>query len=584
MARSYFVLVHANREADERTIIEAALSTAGMRQRIATPFFTVFASDQIGALILPGHGIILGDLYRRDGHPATRTSDLPTPTSAGAFRTQILTHYWGDYVLVQPTEGDSSGIRATRSPSPACDLQCVYSLIGGRGFLTSDITLAERANLYRRRVDFQHLAHRLAYPGLKSDSTGLAGIRELLPGCSIELRNKTVHIERDWNPWDFVGDQIRDSDQNEAASAVRSSIETVIRVWASEDKSILLESSGGLDSSIVGACLKGTPARLTCATLTTSVPGADEREYASLVADGLGVDLLASELTYGDAKLQFPIAPELVTPAVGPLQYAIDVTMRDIADRENTGSYYSGGGGDTVFGYLTNATPAADAFLAAGLATGLRTVREISEFHQCTYWKASRLTLRRLASGRRTPHRTDLSLLPRNAPLPDSEPHPWLEHPGAPLPGCLQRVYELSSTQFFRDSCPRSLARRMRMPLLSQPVIEACLRVPSWMWFHGGQNRAIARLAFSHELPPRILARRSKGTFTAYLGAIYRRRMKDMLDLLLGGELEAHRLLDTGKLLEMAERDIPRNDNAFMRLFQLCTYENWIREQTKMGR
>ena len=122
------------------------------------------------------------------------------------------------------------------------------------------------------------------------------------------------------------------------------------------------------------------------------------------------------------------------------------------------------------------------------------------------------------------------------------------------------------------------------MPLLSQPVIEACLRVPSWMWFHGGQNRAIARLAFSHELPPRILARRSKGTFTAYLGAIYRRRMKDMLDLLLGGELEAHRLLDTGKLLEMAERDIPRNDNAFMRLFQLCTYENWIREQTKMGR
>ena len=100
------------------------------------------------------------------------------------------------------------------------------------------------------------------------------------------------------------------------------------------------------------------------------------------------------------------------------------------------------------------------------------------------------------------------------------------------------------------------------------------------MWFSDGQNRAIARLAFSDVLPPKILARKSKGTFTAYLGALYRRKMDKMLDLLLDGELQSHNLLDADALRQFAEGELPRGGNSFTRVFQLCTLENWIRRQS----
>lgn len=584
MARAYLVMADAGRLSGGPDPMElnTVLQGADMQLRSTSATFAVYTSDETPTLHLPGGGIVVGDLHTRSGTAIRHASQLPAASSAAALRRHILKNCWGDYILILPEANDPRSVGITRSPSPACDLQCVYSLEEGTGFLTSHITLAERLGLCRRRVDFEQVAHQLAYPGLKTARTCLAGIRELLPGCTIHLHDGTARASLDWNPWEFVDAGSRPADPHEAASSVRDAIETVVHAWAEQDGSILLELSGGLDSSIVGACLRESRARVTCLTLTTPVPGADEREYAGLVAGMLGVGLQAQELRYGDAPYRFPLPPDIVTPVIGPLQYAVDRTMQAIADRESVDSHFTGGGGDTVFGYLMNAAPAADAFLGAGLVAGIRAVRDISAFHQCTYWKAARLTLRKLRT-QGEPHGIDRSFLPPRTRVPEPEPHPWLSPPARFLPGDRQRILELSATQFFRDSCPRALVRRLRMPLLSQPVVEACLRVPSWMWFHGGQNRAVARLGFAHALPPRILARKSKGTFTAYLGALYRRELAGMLAFLLHGQLEAHGLLDGDKLRALAKGEMPRGDNAFMRIFQLCALENWVRQQSPPG-
>jgi asparagine synthase (glutamine-hydrolysing) len=211
----------------------------------------------------------------------------------------------------------------------------------------------------------------------------------------------------------------------------------------------------------------------------------------------------------------------------------------------------------------------------------MQAIHDLSMFHQCTYWKAGRLTLRKLFQSKNPPHGVDSSLLSPRLPLPEPELHPWLSHPDRALLGDRQRIFELSATQFFRDSCPRSLSRSVRMPLLSQPVIEACLRVPSWMWFSGGQNRAIARHAFSDVLPSTIFARKSKGTFTAYLGALYRRKIGGMLDFLLDGELQSRDLLDANALRQLVRGEMPRGASSFMRIFQLCAVENWVRQQSQ---
>ena len=353
-----------------------------------------------------------------------------------------------------------------------------------------------------------------------------------------------------------------------------------VKSLADLDQSTLLELSGGLDSSIIGACLKRTSARVSYTTMMAPVPGADEREYAAAVARMLGVELLETELGFDDAAFDFPLPQELVSPSVGPLQYAVDRLLQSSAARCQANSFFSGAGGDAVFGYLTSAAPAADAFMAAGVGTGLRAIVDLSTFHQCTYWKVGRLALRKMLrkSGQ---YRADLSMVSPQLQAPEPDLHPWLIHPPQALPGDTQRIADLSTAQAYKDTGLRSFVKPIRMPLLLQPVIETCLRVPSWMWFHNGQNRAVARQAFADRLPQEVIARKSKGTLTAYLGALHRRRKHEITAFLADGQLQAHGLVDADALRRLEEREQVQGDSAFMRLFQLCALENWVRQQSQ---
>lgn len=582
MSHDYFLLVGGVDQPNDRPTVDptAALQNGGMHLRATFGATRVFTSCGTPTLLLPGGGVIAGDLYSHRGERIRDVGPLAGMPSSTAVRHHILANFWGDYILVLPGAEGPSTFSVTRSPSHTCALPCFYSLTRGTGFITSDISIAARLGLYRRRIDFDYITHRLIYPDLKTCHTGMTGVSELLPGCTLRFRHATVHVDQAWNPWNFVGIDQRYSDAHEAAATIRHAVVSVIRAWAEHDESVLLELSGGLDSSIVGAVLAQSQARVACCTLTTPVPGADEREYGALIATMLGTELQAVELGYDDALFKFPVAQALVTPAIGPLQYAVDRIMQATAERCGAKSYFSGAGGDTIFGYLTSAAPAADAFREGGFLTGIRAIHDLSMFHQCTYWKASRLTLRKLLQPERASYGVDRSWLSPRLSLPEAQLHPWLSPPAAALPGDRQRIFELSATQFFRDSCPRGLIRPVRMPLLSQPVIEACLRVPSWMWFAGGHNRAVARQAFADVLPPAIVARKSKGTFTAYLGALYRRKADAMLAFLLDGELQSHGLLDADALRQLAGGEVPRNAGSFMRIFQLCALENWIRQQS----
>src|SRR3546814_12928828 len=58
----------------------------------------------------------------------------------------------------------------------------------------------------------------------------------------------------------------------------------------------------------------------------------------------------------------------------------------------------------------------------------------------------------------------------------------------------------------------KELAVPMISPLLSQPVIEACLGIPSWEACEGGVDRSAARRAFSGALPPSVVGRHGKGS------------------------------------------------------------------------
>jgi asparagine synthase (glutamine-hydrolysing) len=157
--------------------------------------------------------------------------------------------------------------------------------------------------------------------------------------------------------------------------------------------------------------------------------------------------------------------------------------------------------------------------------------------------------------------------------------HPWFDTPANALPGDQERISDLVGTQSYRDGIARSARWPMRYPLLSQPVMEACLSVPTWMWITGGRNRSIARSAFSNSLPSSILNRRSKGTYARYYAAIYEQFRDHLLSFLMDGVLASRGVLDLDELRREAASGHHPEHPLNLRVFDLCMVENWIRHQ-----
>jgi len=575
----YIVLVHPLGAGDDGAALRrhaCALSAMGLAPRLETALCDVFVSPETPVLAIPG-GIAIGHVFYRDGTPATATP--PALASPEQVVNYLLAHCWGNYVLVQARTTPVPRLEVLRDPSGG--LPCIHAITSGHGFITSDIALATRLGVHRRGIDWDFMPQALAYPQAKTTRTGLVGIRELLPGCSLLVEGNAATVRQDWSPWTFVAKERRHRTPEEAASEVRSSVFHAVSAWAEADKSILLELSGGLDSSIVASCLRRTSAQVTCYNLATPVPGADERRYASLMADVLGVGLRSETLRSEDARFSFPIPESAVNPRVAALQYAVDCAMDRAADAHGAASFFSGGGGDTVFCYLRSAAPAADAFWERGIKRGVSAVHDLSTLHQCTFWKASRLTLRKLLRRDTMSFKADRTFLDPARPVDPPPPHPWLNPPPNALVGDRERIIDLAGTQVFREVIPRAGKRPMRLPLLSQPVVEACLKVPAWMWIAGGRNRAIARAAFADALPRDILHRTSKGSFTNYVGIAFRHNRRQIRDFLLQGHLREHGLLDIRTLERCLAEDAALLDATFMRILSLCAAENWVRNQPR---
>jgi len=567
----YIALLDGRRQRGGDARIHETIKELGLRHRLALGHIDLYAAEDTPILPLASGGALIGDVFPR----AERGVDLSSLSSRHKLVEFLIDNFWGEYLLFQPPEDGSDATTVMRDPSGGVD--CVYSL--RERFITSDITIATRSGLYSREIDWDFIHNNLIYPHHKAGRTGLAGLHELLPGCQLHVCGNRHSIEQAWSPWSFVSPQRRHRDRREAQADVRRAVSSTVKRWAETDQSLLLELSGGLDSSIVAACLQGANARVACCNLVTPVPGADERRYASLMADVLGAELHVERLGFDESQLDFQPPSHTVAPSTWFLQHAANELNEAVGVQLGINSFFSGGGGDTVFCYTRTATPAADAFRERGTIAGISAIRDLAELHQCTFWKAGRLSLRKLLAPPKPPRRPDTSFLSATAAQGTLEPHPWFAAPHDALAGDRERIFDLAGTQVFRDGLARGAKWHLRMPLLCQPVVEACLKVPSWMWIAEGRNRAVARDAFADVLPPEILHRRSKGTFMNYSGAVYRQNKSRLREYLLAGQLEGQNLLDTDSLRQFFDRDLAIRDDRFMRIFDLCAVENWIRRQ-----
>jgi asparagine synthase (glutamine-hydrolysing) len=156
------------------------------------------------------------------------------------------------------------------------------------------------------------------------------------------------------------------------------------------------------------------------------------------------------------------------------------------------------------------------------------------------------------------------------------ERHAWLKDLGNTPPGKQLQIQTLCAAQMKFGRTLRSEALVVRHPLLSQPVVELCLGIPSWR-LTGGRDRGFARAAFAHRLPPRVVHRRSKGV----LSTLYAKRLAHSLDVvrpwLLDGALCRAEVLDRAALEAALTPEALLWEGQASRLTWAACLEGWVR-------
>lgn len=488
--------------------------------------------------------IILGALFDRSGAKSAvhALSAECEQNIADACGDVLIDEYWGGY-LAFAAGARNDDIAIIRDPSGA--VGCYRAELPGATCLTSDVEIALALGLASPTLDWRRIAQSLAYPIARSDRTCLRDIGVLLPGMRLYVDGGEERCEAAWDPWTFASADKQITDASRAKAMLVSEVSQCTMTWAAQSRRVILELSGGLDSSILAACLTSRSEETTCVNLACSAPGGDERRYARAMADHIGASLRFATLEAEGANLRRVASIRSPYPDAHLLHELIDEVLTEELERSRADAFMSGGGGDNVFCLLSTASPAADVLKSGGgLAAFFRTVGDLAAMHRCTAWTAARLAIRKAwrAGIAHEPCR-DL-FMSREALASAPTLHPWLTGPRGALPGKREHVASVAFGLWNTDATERSRIAPVRYPLLSQPVVELCLKIPSWMWVTGGRNRALARNAFRSQLPELVVNRSTKGDLTGFMAEVFRRNRPLVRALLLDGRLASEGVID----------------------------------------
>ncbi len=502
---------------------------------------------------LPGdRGVILGKLFRRRDLRSPLAADVELTAPEGDQIIQstgraLVRDYWGRYVAFLCTEDGS--FRVLRDPSGT--LPCFRMDHQGVTIVFSwlEDVLGMLPALEAPRVDWEALAAFLRLGALGGRQTTLEGVSQILAGELLDLRNDESSFL--WRAVDIARSPTA-HDAEESELLLRETVRNCTRSWAACYETILFRLSGGVDSSILLSCLApgATPGDVLCVNYHSPGSNSDERQYARLAAARAGRDLIEHERNRdfriervsSAARMPFPIN------YIGWMNAATDARL---ASAHAAAALFTGAGGDPLFFEFRRWWPAADYLQLKGFDRGFAAAAlDAARLGRVSVWKASAQAVAELFWPRDAVKESIIpssgffgEALQRRAPQRERFVHPHLLGPNLPVGKHLQTASLMHPLGYY-DPFEQGAAPEIVNPLLSQPLVELCLGLPTYVLTRGGHGRALARQAFADELPVQIATRRSKGGMEEHLKEILNSNLEAARSVLLDGQLVRRGLLN----------------------------------------
>ena len=534
-------------------------------------------------------GVVLGTVFARraaaDSEPREAVFDeRETQKVRETGGRHLVEHYWGGYVALLR---DDSGTRVRILRDPTGAIPCLLTGYRGIHVVCSHIEDCAALGTVGSSIDWDHVAAFLSFERLVTSDTGLAGVRQIHAGECVTVDTESVNSEFYWEPH-RIHDARTMEDRRPAMRELRDVIRHCVVAWATGYGSVLHSLSGGLDSAVVLACLSSAAdrMRLICQNHFMPATQGDERPFARKAAERAGVELIETRLRSAANSLGTMFdSRKLATPAMTYPVTEGDLTTETILRRHGIEAVFSGQGGDHFFQQASTRLIAADYARRRGLRPGIAdVVVDTSRFTRRPVWSVMFAAfnyglLRRHPDpyARRLNPPLLLNDAARDALDPDSVRHPWAVRASDLPAGKICQIVSIIDTQNFHHQGPSNHADVVH-PLISQPIIELCLQIPSYVLTYGGRDRALVRDAFSDMLPSEIAARTTKGATTAYANGVLVANLAAIRTLLLDGVLVSERLLDERKTeASLRESRLIRDPDLYWPVLNAVRAESWLR-------
>jgi len=545
----------------------------GLVAILETPGFVLLTDSDDIVPLGTEDGMILGRVFKKSEsseriHAIDNALAAAVVASRGSY---LIERYWGGYVafIARP----SGPWQVVRDPSGEVD--CCYWSRDDLCLLASDMALADFPGVEAPAPDWDALALYLQNPSALGRRTALEHVGELAAGERLSL-TRPLAVEPLWSPWDHISAPDAENGQIER---LRATIATSCRAWSDSFDRICLRLSGGLDSSVIAACIDGHE-DVRCLNLLSPSPSGDERRFAEAVADRFGLSLHVHSFDLAAIDLEQVGSTSVARPVGRLIGQASDSAVLDLLGDCANAASFNGEGGDNVFCFLQSPLPLMDRLGSRGHRAGaFSTWRDVRQLTQTSMARSGLWMIRRLLRDRSP------SISARNTDLLSGDAV-CVRGDEISLPSWLLPPRDASRARIAHVAAIYRAQARGRQqlgghsvvsPLVSQPIVEAALRIPTWRWCEGGIDRAPVRTIFADRLPPSIMKRRWKGGPDGFCIALVSARRDELRTRLLDGCLADAGLIDREAVaVALSDAGISRAD-LYFRILELAEAEAWAR-------
>ncbi|MGH1557310.1 asparagine synthase-related protein [Caulobacter segnis] len=359
-----------------------------------------------------------------------------------------------------------------RDPSGA--VNCLCRVVDGLVLAASDLaTLLDASG--PAPVDWDYVAINAANLTAAPQATALAGVMELPPG-TIARPGAPLDFAPIWSPWTYARQAAPVAD-TELPALIETTVKDCVSAWAQTFSHVSLGVSGGLDSSVVAACLAAGPIAVSSYTFATHDADGDERRHARLLTQALGLSLHECFYRLEDINIDVSLAAHLPRPLSNYVAQSLTRETARLREEQGVDAHFSGSGGDNIFCLLHSAAPLVDQVRAGTTPAALwRSVRDLSRLTTASALEIVRLALihgRDKRQFRPAAPANPFLRLSGNPHLAHRFDHPWLQAPDDIPPGKVRHVALLALAELGAGSDPARDLPPVILPLLAQPLVEA---------------------------------------------------------------------------------------------------------------